>query len=160
MKEYTLKEAVETAIKAEELGIQYYSELARKFDKNPEIKEMLEKLAKDEIQHKNQFSDLLKLVPEGKEPTKMDVEYIKGVDISKFFDDMEAVDTSQKPKEILQRAYEFEKESVLFYLGIRDMFGGSAVLDEIIQIEKGHMTRLMKYIVEDSKFRGIADEWD
>ncbi|MFP4529185.1 MAG: ferritin family protein [Candidatus Kapaibacterium sp.] len=160
MKEYTLKDAVETAIKAEELGIKFYSNLAQKFRKNTEIHDMLQDLAKDEADHKKQFTDLLKLVPEGKQPTEMDKEYMQGVDISRYFDDMETIDTDKKPDEILQSAYEFEKESVLYYLGIKDMFGGSAVLDEIIKMEKYHMTRLMKYYIQPSKFRGISDEWD
>ena len=160
MEEITLKKTIETAIKAEELGISFYSELSKLFGKDTELKEMFELLAKDEVEHKRQFTELLKSVAdEDVQINDVDKEFMQGIDISKYFEFMESVDTNVKPSAVLMRAYAFEKESVLYYSGIRDIIGSSLQLDAIIQLEKMHMIRIMKYIVSDSKFRGISDEW-
>ncbi|MFP4368193.1 MAG: ferritin family protein [Candidatus Kapaibacterium sp.] len=161
MRDIDLKDAIQIAIKAEDHGIKYYSELAQKFSKDQELKETFEKLAKDEVEHKSQFSDLMKSI-DGKEfkMSAIDKEFIKGVNIEKFFEGMEVVDRHERAQAALTRAYAFEKESVLFYSGIRDIIGSSPELDKIIQYEKEHMTKLLKYIiVDDSKFRGIEDDW-
>lgn len=160
MQEITLKSIIETAIRAEELGINYYSELAKRFHKNAEIKEMFELLAKDEVLHKKQFNDLLSNLNDFNVAiTELDKSFMSGVDISKFFKGMESVDNNAKPEEVLKNAFEFEKESVLFYSGLRDIIGENKELDEIIKLEKQHMTSLLKYIIDDAEFRGIQDSW-
>lgn len=162
MEEITLKNCVKTAIKAEELGIKFYSEYSKKFQKYPEIKDLFKQLAKDEVDHKKQFTGLLEEVPdEDVKPDETDREFLEAVDVSKFFPNMEAVDQKMSPKDVLTAAYDFEKESVLFYNGIRDLFDRQIkVLDEIVKLEKSHMTRIMKYLVNDSEFRGLGDKWD
>lgn len=158
--EITMKGAFETAIRAEELGITFYSELARRFSKKPELKELFEILAKDEVEHKRQFTELLNNYGDQIfNANEMDGEFLKGVDISKFFPGMETVDDNIKPAAVLARAYAFEKESVLFYLGIRDVMGNSEQIEKIIKIEKEHVVKLMKYVLEEGKFRGISDSW-
>ena len=160
MAEITVQQVIQTAIRAEELGINYYSELAKRFSKYEDLRHILEQLAKDEVEHKRQFSEMLRNVGNDKFDIKEeDAEFMRGVDISKFFDGMETVGANVKPIAVLARAYAFEKESVLFYLGLRDIMGKNAQLDEIIRIEKSHVTKLMQYVLEDSNFRGISDEW-
>lgn len=159
MENYTLNHALETAVMAEDLGIKYYSEMAKRFSHNDDLKNMFQLLAKDEVEHKKQFTELLKSVPQ-KNPTQFATEFqfLQAVDLSKFFKDMENVKDEYKIEEVLQGAFNFEKESVLFYIGIRDLFGEHPLLDEIINLEKNHMTKLMKYIVTGSEFRGISDK--
>ncbi len=155
----SIRSAIETAIKAEELGITFYSELSRQYGKNAELKQMFELLAKDEVEHKRQFNDMLKDYGESNfETTDLDDEFLKCIDISKFFPGMDHIDPQMTPEAVLIRAYTFEKESVLYYMGMRDIIGKSAHLDEIIRIEKIHATRLMRYLLEGSKFRGIIDK--
>ena len=40
---------------------------------------------------------------------------------------------------------------------IPDVLGEAAALDRIIQAEKSHIVRLMKYILTDEKMKGLAD---
>lgn len=160
MNTITVQSIIETAIRAEELGISFYSELAKKVAKNEELKAILELLAKDEVEHKRQFTNLLKEVEQQSfELSDADKDYMQGVDVSKFFDSMETIDPNANPQTVLAKAYAFEKESVLFYIGLRDIIGSNTQLDQIIKYEKSHMTKLMKYVFEDSKFRGIVDQW-
>jgi rubrerythrin len=154
-----IKQAIEIAMKAEELGAKFYAKLAKKFENNEDLKAMLEQLARDEIDHKKQFAELLNLEP-NKTINVADEHYdfLKQIDISKHFDQMANVDDVQE-KDILNNAYEFEKESVLFYHGIKDIVGESKELDEIIKMEKAHMTQILKYIITDAEFRGLSDKW-
>lgn len=160
MQAFTLKQVIETAIHAEELGIKFYSEMAKKFADNEKLKNIFELLAKDEVEHKKQFQEL------AEENTQLpfnlteeDTLYFKGCDVSKFFPSMKENNEKLSPERILKNAFEFEKESVLFYTGIRYLIPMSDKLDLIIKTEKNHMTKLIKYIISDSEFRGIEDNF-
>lgn len=160
MQEISIKKAIETAIRAEELGIGYYSELAKQYSKQPEIKKMFELLAKDEVDHKRQFTEMMKDVQDKQVViSDLDEAFFRSVDISRFFSDMESVDTSIDPLDVLRRALQFEKESVLFYQQIRDLIGPDDTMDRIIAVEKKHVSQIMKYMLTDSRFRGVEDKW-
>jgi rubrerythrin len=96
--------------------------LAKKFSDKENLKNVFEILAKDEVEHKKQFQELL---PESasftKELNEDEVLYFKGCDIAKYFPIMEEISANITPDEVLKHAFEFEKESVLFYSGIRDL---------------------------------------
>jgi len=155
-----IKQAIEIAMKAEELGAKFYAQLAKKFDANEELKATLEQLARDEVDHKKQFADLMNLEP-SKNINISDEHYdfLKQIDISSHFGYMEKINDINE-EDVLKKAYEFEKESVLFYHGIKDIVGDSKELDEIIKMEKTHMTKILKYIITDSEFRGLSDKWE
>ncbi len=155
-----IKQAIEIAMKAEELAAKFYAQLAKKFGNNAELKSLLEQLARDEIDHRKQFGDLLNIEP-GRSVSISDEHYdfLKQIDISRHFDQMENVGDVEE-KDILNQAYEFEKETVLFYHGIKDIVGESKELDEIIKMEKSHMTQILKYIMTDAEFRGLSDKWE
>jgi hypothetical protein len=42
---------------------------------------------------------------------------------------------------------------------MREVLGASDTLDDVIEAEKVHLTKVMQYILTDSKFRGLADKW-
>ena len=42
---------------------------------------------------------------------------------------------------------------------MKEVLGESDTLDGVIKAEKAHLTKVMQYIITDSKFRGLADEW-
>jgi rubrerythrin len=155
-----IKNAIEIAMKAEELGAKFYAQLAKKFENNAELNATLEQLARDEVDHKKQFAALLDVEPgENINISDEHFDFLKQIDISRHFDYMQNV-ADVKEEEVLKNAYEFEKESVMFYHGIKDIVGDSKELDEIIKMEKQHMTQLLKYIITDAEFRGISDKWE
>ncbi len=159
MSEITVKSVIETAIKSEELGARTYSELAKKHSDKPEIKEMFELLARDEVEHKRQFSELMAMAPEQGEVDEANISYMEGLDIGKHFGVFDKMLTMSE-QDALRSAYDFEKESVLYYVGLKEMIkGDTALIDDIIKMEKYHMTKLMKYIVTESEFRGISDKF-
>ncbi|MGA2297545.1 MAG: ferritin family protein [FCB group bacterium] len=159
MKGFSIRNVLEIAIKAEDLGITFYSELAHKFSANNVLRQVIELLAKDEVLHKRQFTDMLNLLKGDYRASDIDIQFLDDVDISAYFKGMQAVDTSLKPSEILMKAFEFEKATVLYYLGIRDIIGSSTDLNEIIRIEKAHITQIYKYLSEIKNGGTISDTW-
>lgn len=160
MNAFTLKQVIETAIHAEELGIKFYSEMAKKYADDEKLKNIFEILAKDEVEHKKQFQALAEENSQlPYDLTEEDKLYFKGCDISKFFPSLEESDIKLTPDQVLKNAFDFEKESVLFYTGIRYLIPMKDKLDIIIQKEKTHMTKIMHYIINNSEFRGIEDNF-
>ena len=161
MGKISVKDALRIAVETEQRGDKFYSELSRKYSDNIELREMFEFLAKDEKDHEKQFRKLLdKHGSDETEVGEVDGEFLEAVDLRKFFDKMKDIPEDLDPRDVLQIAFELEREAVLFFSTIRDILGESPELDEIIQIEKGHMTKVMKYIVNyGSRFRGMRDKW-
>lgn len=157
MSEFTIQEAIQRAIRAEEIGAKRYSELARNFSENEELKNAMELLAKDEAEHKKAFIELAAQFGGYTHASAEALEYLKYVDISKHFEDIEEDATLI---EVLRRALSFEKDSVLFYDALRDAVGKSEALDSIIDYEKGHVRKLMQYIIMEAQFRGLKDNWE
>ena len=82
----TPRKAIEFAIKTEELGTKFYQQLALKFSDQPELKEMFDLLATDEIMHERQFRKLLEQTPpdEGVS-TGPEFQYLRAMSLSQFF---------------------------------------------------------------------------
>jgi rubrerythrin len=156
----TIKKALEIAVETEQLGEKLYNDMAVKFRNNEQLTEMFDFLAKDEADHEKQFKALLTGF-EGKdiEISEEDKQYLEATDLTKYFENMKKVDDNAEPLDVLKLVYNVERGAVLFFTGIRDAVGTSKELDAIINIEKKHMTRVMRYILDDSKFRGMKDNW-
>lgn len=156
---FSLYQAIQTAIEAEEHGVKFYSDMAKQFSNDEKLKNIFEALAKDEVEHKKQFTALLESASDKKTELNEDnLIYFKSCDISKFFGVMNE-SSSYKAEDVLKQAFQFEKESVLYYTGIRDIIGKSEQMDTIIEKEKFHMTQILKYVINESQFRGIEDKW-
>jgi rubrerythrin len=160
----TPRQAIEFAVKTEELGTKFYQQLARKFSDQPELKELFELLAKDEVVHEAQFRRLLeKAPPDQGVSTGPEFQYLRAMSLSQFFMGEEGL--KKKSKEIkderdaLGIAFELEKATLQFYTALREVLDAGDALDEIIEAEKGHLTKVMQYVVTDSRFRGLADKW-
>jgi rubrerythrin len=161
MSKFTLTLAIERAIKAESLSLKFFTELSAKFYKHPDIKEVLDGIALQEAEHKRVFEQLLAKVPLKKDSSRPDdIDFLNTIDISAYFDALDHIDTMQRPSEIINLAFEFEKDTVLFYIALRDLYGMDPALDEIIRNEKSHMTILMKYLLTDFRLKGLEDVWD
>ena len=110
----TPRQAIEFAVKTEELGTKFYQQLAVKFSGEAELKELFELLAKDEVMHERQFRKLLERTPpdEGVS-TGPEFQYLRAMSLSQFF--MGAEGLKKKCKEIKDKddalgiAFELEK---------------------------------------------------
>lgn len=158
MKTLNIHELIEIALKAEEKGANVYNQLAEKFASNQEISEAFKLLAKDEQIHHSQFLALKKELPETLDNVQeLDKEFFQCVDLEKYYDFFIAA--GDDLLKILKVAYDFERETYVFYNAVRDVIGNNEVLNKIIEYEKSHMVKLFQYIVTESKFRGISDKF-
>jgi rubrerythrin len=160
----TPRKAIDFAVKTEELGTKFYRQLALKFSDQAELKELFELLAKDEVMHEAQFRKLLEQTPpdEGVS-TGPEFQYLRAMSLSQFFMGEEGL--KRKCREIEDKddalgiAFELEKATLQYYSAMREVLGGNDTLDAVIEAEKAHLTKVMQYIITDSKFRGLADRW-
>lgn len=158
MKTLNIHELIEIALKAEENGAKVYNQLAEKFASHQELSDTFKLLAKDEQIHFSQFQALKKELPETLEKVQeIDGEFFQCVDLGKYYDFF--ISAGDDLLKILKLAYDFERETYVFYNAVRDVIGKNEILDKIIEFEKSHMLKLFQYIVTESKFRGIADKF-
>jgi rubrerythrin len=160
----TPRRAIEFAVKTEELGTKFYQQLALKFSDQPELKELFELLAKDEVMHEAQFRRLLeKTPPDEGVSTGPEFQYLRAMSLSQFFMGQDGL--KKKCREIEDKddalgiAFELEKATLQYYSAMREVLGANDTLDGVIEAEKAHLTKVMQYIVTDSRFRGLADKW-
>jgi rubrerythrin len=161
MADFTIKNALEIAVKTEQLGDKFYNEMSKRFGDNEDLSKVFALLGADEKDHEKQFQALLeKYEGDDRKISEIDQEYLKAVSLDKYFDNLENLKDDADIIDVLRLAYSVEKEAVLFFTGIRDAIGDDIPeLTAIINIEKGHLTKVMKYIVSESEFRGLSDTW-
>lgn len=165
MEEITLKKCIEFAVATEDNGAKFYDMMAGKFADNKEISELFKLLSKDEMVHKKQFTELLSQVPPdaGVSGTPEKREYVRAMSMSEFFSQhhgpFKDVDKIANRDEALEKAFGLEKATLGFYQAVQDMIGSNATLNEVIETEKSHVTRLMKVMITSEKFRSLQDTW-
>lgn len=161
MEKLTLRKAIEIAVATEELGAKHYQELAQKFAGKSDVASVFSQLAEDEVAHEAQFKALLKEVPEEKRSTDDDEQglLLRAAATSQFFDKKALEEGVETAADALAKALAFERSTLFYYQSIKEVLGESPQLDEMIQAEKSHVTILMKVILSDAEFRGLADPW-
>lgn len=142
---YHIDEVFEMAAQMEENGARFYQEAAQK-SKDKKVKELLEKLAAMEVEHKAIFNNLRNELVGTKDadsffdPYGEGAMYLKSiVDTKVFFE--KTIDTSSL-EEVLKEAIWAEKDTAAFYLGIRLGMtdeGAKKKIDKIIEEEMSHI---------------------
>ena len=161
---FTPRKAVEFAIKTEELGARFYKKLAGRFSDKAELKEMFELLAKDEVAHESLFRLLLEgMPPDEGVSTGPEFDYLRAMSLSQFF--MGKKGLKKKYKKIKKKSdamlavFELEKATLQYYQALREVLGENETLEAIIRAEKAHLTKAMRYVITDARFRGLSDNW-
>ncbi len=147
-------ELIEVALGIERNGVVYYSSLAE-LSGDPSLKEAYGGLADMERKHIDIFQRLLGSVS-GYQPTRAgegDEEYQRYlealIDSVVFTDDKVArkmARDARSPAEAIQMALGAEKDSILFYLEMRDFVSKNdrPVIDSVIKEEKSHVRELSR----------------
>jgi len=156
--DFNVDEVFEMAIQIEANGAKFYRKAAE-LQQEPDNKAFLEKLARMEDKHKTTFEAMRKQVSEKeKQETVFDPAnelsmYLKAMADSHGGEgDPDVVEsfTGEEPiEEIITTAIGLEKESILFYLGLKDLVPakyGHDKLDEIIREEKLHIAQLNGFL--------------
>ncbi len=142
------------AERIERNGVVFYKKAAEN-TADPQSKEFFLFMSGIETQHEKTFTAMrAELTKRETEPTVFDpddegVLYLRALADTKVFSDIQEVPSSMK--DILAMAIEAEKNSIAFYIGMRDLVPdkrGKERLDNIIKEEKSHIVLLSKRLAE------------
>jgi len=149
--QYSAPEVMEMAIQTEKGGKLYYETVGARTD-DAVLKGLFGFLAGEESRHVATFEDIaraIKVTP-AEEPYNWEevVPYLRAVTESRYFlgpDKALALAREAKtPQDALRSALAFEKETLVFYVQLRDMVGerNRAPVDRLIDEEKAHVRKL------------------
>lgn len=151
MEKFSIREVVEQAVQTEKLGYQFYTTMAEKFKKeNEDMNKLFSTLAEKEVRHEKAFSELLGLIgdaePEGWEDVS---QYMRAVVESEFFlgknKSLPSMEKIKTVEDAVNFAIGFEKETLLYFYGIKSAVKEKEIVDEIINEEKSHVMWLSAF---------------
>lgn len=166
IKDLTVQGALDFAVETERIGQEVYEKLAAKHDDDPELKELFHRLADDEKLHAARLDELRRILDKDKrrELTEDERDYLRSVSWNEVFhggpDPLAAADRVESRKDALEMAFDLERSTLVLYDAFRDILGVEPILEEVIRIEKQHLTQVAKYMMDpEMKFRGTSDSW-
>lgn len=135
------------ALQTEIKGQDFYNAIADRFKNKKDLKDLFVKLALQEKKHEYSFGKLLEAVteqePEGWEDAQ---NYFRAMVESEFFigggKALTAMEKVITESDAVNLALGFEKESILYYTGLKDFVSDKATIDEVIKEETEHVTWL------------------
>jgi len=155
--DFNADEVFEIAEQIERNGAKFYRSIAEKVN-DTNKKQLLANLAKMEDEHEQTFKTLRsKLSTDEKIQTTFDPEgeserYLRALADTRVFYEKEVTPTSFE--DILKFAITIEKDSIVFYLGMKDIVPdhlGKQKLDDIIKEEMSHVNLLSMELIELNK---------
>lgn len=150
MEKYSIREAVAQAVQAEKLGYQFYTSMAERFRADEGLNSLFTVLATKELQHEKRFSELLGILkdpePAGWEEAE---QYLRAIVESEFFlgknKSLPSMEKVKTVEDAVSFAAGFEKDTLLYFYGIRDVVKEKEVIDEIINEERSHIRWLNRF---------------
>jgi rubrerythrin len=150
MERFSIREAVEQAVQTEKLGYQFYTTIAEKFVKDEGLNKLFTTLAKKELRHEKTFKELLDIIKD-EEPVDWEEgeQYLRAIVESEFFLGKNKALPSMKHVKTVEDAVNFalgfEKETLLYFYGLRGAVKETEVVEEIINEERSHIMWLNKF---------------
>ncbi len=148
-------EIFEMALELERNGAKFYKDAMAGVEDSAS-KELLGKLSEMEVKHEETFAKLKKDLTESDidyyDPDGEAVKYLQSIASAQIFFKRE-IDVSSM-EEILKEAILAEKDSTVFYLGMKEMVqddSGKEKIEKIIKEEMGHIRILSEKLVEIKK---------
>lgn len=156
--QYNADEIFQIAEQIERNGSRYYR-MAATGTSDTRVKEILTGLATMEDRHERTFADLRKeLSSREREDIAYDPQgeteaYLRALAEGCVFDidadPAEQLTGEETPEQIFVKAIELEKDSIVFYMGVKDMVSaelGKKKVDSIIQEEMNHIAMLSEHL--------------
>ena len=150
MERFSIREVVEQAIRTERLGYEFYTTIAKRFEKHDGLKKLFETLAGKELLHEKTFLELRGLIGD-EEPEKWEEvsEYMRAIVESEFFlgknKSLPSLEHVKTVEDAVQYAMGFEKDTLLHFYGLRDAVKEKDMVDEVINEERSHIMWLAKF---------------
>jgi len=126
---------------------------AQKKASHPELKRLFSRLAKEEVQHAEWFSNLMPRVQETADTAQLETmgrDLLRDILGEESFS-LKELDLSSlgHAQDLLSKMIEFENDTVLFYQMIRSVVADGetlGIIDQIIGQEKHHAQTLLHYL--------------
>ena len=150
MERFSIREAVEQAVQTEKLGYQFYATIAEKFVKDEGLNKLFTTLAQKELRHEKTFKELLEIIKD-EEPVDWEEaeQYLRAIVESEFFlgknRSLPSMKNVKTVEDAVNFALGFEKETLLYFYGIRDAVKEKEVVEEIINEERSHIMWLNRF---------------
>jgi rubrerythrin len=150
---FNAKTILEMAENIEKNGYTFYRRAADEVE-NPEIKTFLLELAEMEVDHEKLFTSMKANLSEKEnkdivfDPYDEAALYIQALSDTRVFYEKE-INTSSA-EEVLKAGIEAEKESIVFYLGMKELVpeaSGKDKIDGIIREEMNHIQTISKKLL-------------
>jgi len=146
-----VKEILGFAVYIEERGYEFYVEAMKKFGE-PRATELFQYLADEEFKHEKLFRELQGQEGDVKrgEPDAEYQAYMREFVKAHQLGDREAIhaklDRLSTLGEILDLAMGFEKDSIVFFSELKEMFarGHTAAIEKVVREEMGHLRRIFQ----------------
>lgn len=144
---FNADEIFEMALEFERQGVQFYTKASEMFE-DPEIKSMLVSLASMEAEHEQVFSSMRRLLvgQEGYskafDPDGTTASYLRAMTGGEVFDATVAMTGSETFRDILKKGIEAEKNSVVFYTGLKRVVPESLGRDKVEKIIEEEMKHI------------------
>lgn len=151
---FSADEVLEMALQIERNGERFYREAAGRAD-DAQLKDLLLELAEMEADHTRVFADLKAKLPSEAapeipyDPYDEVALYLRAAADTQIFNvygaQPESLRAQRSPEEVLRTAIQLEKDSVVFYVGIREIVPerlGKAEVDKVIKEEMSHIRLL------------------
>ena len=152
MTTYSIAEVLEMALQTERLGYQFYTAMAEKFKQDTGLLKLFNTLAAKEKVHERIFGDLQEKVSRSKpEPVQWEEvsDYMRAFVESQFFlgkgKSLPSMEGIKTVKDAVDFAMGFEKETLLYFVGLRAVVGEKGPVDEVIKEEQSHITWLQRF---------------
>jgi hypothetical protein len=140
--------AVETAIKAEDISINYFSKLSRRIGRLHPLSLQFERFAKEKVLIKNYFSNLLYMLNnKGLSLINAETFNFDTANISKYFNDIEVVGDHSNLMLLFENTVHYQTEVIKFYSEILNALNTEkSDLLKIIQINKEFTAILNQFV--------------
>jgi len=138
---------IDTAVRAEELAVNFFSGFSHRFPKGEPIQILLENAAKQKVLHKNYFAGLISKARTGKfniKPT--DLDFVKALDLEQFFQDISVVGANSQINSLFRRTIAFQDILNDYYNSIIHIFTNEPEFLQIIDYNISLRDELKKQI--------------
>lgn len=151
---FNAEEILEMALQIERNGRKFYKKAAQMV-KEEKVKNFLNDIAEMELEHEKIFTEMKnQLTERQKEPAVFDPDnqaalYMQAMADGHVFDPKtdigEQLTGDETLEHIFEKAIQAEKDSIVFYIGLRDFVpqrSGKEKIEKVIKEEQGHIAAL------------------
>jgi len=145
---WDLRKAVELAIGIEERGTVLYRGMAKKWESNASLRDLFIQLAQEEAAHREGFLTLISSLGTRTNDAVLDEACLKAIAHVSFFSEesgaLKEIANVASPGQVLDEVLKFERATLHYYRGLKDVIGANPTLDVMIAEEKRHTVAVMR----------------